>query len=328
LTAATALLKRVEQSPTFSPEVRAQMYTDRGWVYLHLRDNEQAIRDFNSALALNPQYARAYGRRGLAYRYLKDYQQALSDFDRAIALNPQDTWSYERRGRMYRKLGNYWRALEDFDRIVEQDSNYVWAYVHRGITYRLLKNYPQALAEFDHALEIKPHYASILAERGLTCLWMQNPGQAIIDYTHSKELDPYYIQNHNNWMAIWTGLCYKKPGLEVIEQLEMIATTDPAYPVASVCRGVAMWLRRDFEEALLVLEQAIQMAPEEFDPYFWKGMTCAYMGHDEEAIAAIERSLELDLPPILLTPLRCFKQDRPDFYQKYVVPLMARYDLA
>ncbi len=54
LTAATALLKRVEQSPTFSPEVRAQMYTDRGWVYLHLKDNEQAIRDFNSALALEP----------------------------------------------------------------------------------------------------------------------------------------------------------------------------------------------------------------------------------------------------------------------------------
>ena len=54
LTAANALLKRVEQSPTFSTEVRAQMYTDRGWVYLHLKENEQAIRDFNSALALKP----------------------------------------------------------------------------------------------------------------------------------------------------------------------------------------------------------------------------------------------------------------------------------
>jgi hypothetical protein len=51
------------------------------------------------------------------------------------------------------------------------------------------------------------------------------------------------------------------------------------------------------------------------------------LGHDEEAIAAIERSLELELPPILLTPLRWFEQDKPDFYQKYVVPLMARYDL-
>ncbi len=327
LTAATALLKRVEQSPTFSPEVRAQIYTDRGWVYLHLKENEQAISDFNRALALNPVYARAYGRRGLAYRYLKDYQHAMSDYDRAIELNPQDTWSYERRGRMYRKLGNYWRALEDFDRIVDLDSTYVWAYLHRGITYRLIKNYRQALAEFDHALEIRPHYASILAERGLTCLWMQNLRQAIIDYTHSKELDGYYLQNHNNWMAIWSGMCYERSGLEAIERLETIATTDPEIPSAFVCRGVARWLRRDFEGALQELEQAIQIAPEEWDAYFWKGMTYASLRRDEEAMMTIEKALELELPPILLAPLRWFEHDRPDFYQKHVVPLMARYDL-
>jgi hypothetical protein len=56
-------------------------------------------------------------------------------------------------------------------------------------------------------------------------------------------------------------------------------------------------------------------------------MTCASMGQDEEAIVAIERSLTLDMPPILLTPLRWFERDRPEFYQKNVVPLMVRYDL-
>jgi tetratricopeptide (TPR) repeat protein len=327
LTAASALLKRVEQSPTFSPDVRAQLYSDRGWVYLRLKEYEQAVSDFNSALALHPAYARAYGRRGLAYSFLNDSQHAISDFDRAIELNPQDTWSYERRGRTYRKFGNYRRALEDFDRVVEIDPNHAWAYVHRGITYRLLQDYEQALADFDRALELRPHYASILAERGLTCLWMRNLGQAIIDFTQSREIDFYYLQNHNNWMAIWSGMCYNRPDLEVIEQLEIIAATDPENPVAFVCRGVARWLRRDFEEALQELEQAIQIAPEEWDAYFWKGMTYASLGQDEQAIAAVEQSLELGLPPILLTPLRWFEQDRPDFYQQYVVPLMARYDL-
>ena len=88
-----------------------------------------------------------------------------------------------------------------------------------------------------------------------------------------------------------------------------------------------MWLLRNFEEAQLVLEQPIQLTPGASDPYFWKGMAYASLGHDEDAIAAIEHSLELELPPILLTPLRWFEQDRPEFYQKYVVPLMARYDL-
>jgi tetratricopeptide (TPR) repeat protein len=327
LTSATVLLKRVELSLSFSPDVRAQIYCDRGWAYLRLKENEHAIADFDRALALKPEYARAYGRRGLAYRFLKDYQRALVDFDRAIELNPQDTWTYERRGRIYRKLGNYWRAIEDFDRAVELDSSYFWAYFHRGITYRMLKDYQRALAEFDRALELKPHYSTIFAQKGLTNLWMRNIGQAVIDYTHSREIDFYYLQNHNNWMAIWSGMCCEIPDVEVIELLEIIATTDPENPVAFVCRGVVNWLRRNFEEALQELEQAIQIAPERWGSYFWKGMTYASLGQEEEAIAAVEQSLEEGLPPILLTPLRWFKQDKPDFYQKYVVHLMARNDL-
>ena len=128
-------------------------------------------------------------------------------------------------------------------------------------------------------------------------------------------------------MTIWLGMCQEKPDHEVIEQLERIAATNPENPVALVCRGVAMWLRKFNEEAMTELEQAMQRAPEEWGLYFWKGMVCASLGREEEAMAAIEKALEVELPPVLLTPLRWFEEDRPDFYQKYVVPLMAHYDL-
>src|SRR6266516_533989 len=94
-----------------------------------------------------------------------------------------------------------------------------------------------------------------LAERGLTSLWMQNLKQAVIEYTRSREIDFYYLQNHNNWMAIWSGMCYEIPDVEVIERLEILATTDPEAYAAFVCRGVAKWLRRNFDEALQELEQ-------------------------------------------------------------------------
>ncbi len=88
-----------------------------------------------------------------------------------------------------------------------------------------------------------------------------------------------------------------------------------------------MWLRGYYDEALEELLQAIERAPERWDAYFWKGMACISLDRDEEAIAAIEKALELELPPVLLAPLRWFAEDRPDFYEKYVVPLMTRYDL-
>jgi hypothetical protein len=86
-------------------------------------------------------------------------------------------------------------------------------------------------------------------------------------------------------------------------------------------------LKRNFEETLTLLGQAIKLKPDAPDPYFWKGMAYASLMQDELAMGAIEQSLDLELPPILLTPLHWIEQDRPDFYQHYVVPLMARYDL-
>jgi hypothetical protein len=56
-------------------------------------------------------------------------------------------------------------------------------------------------------------------------------------------------------------------------------------------------------------------------------MVLAYLGQDDEAKEAIEKSLELNLLPLLLSPLRWIDQDRPDFYRKYAVPLLARFEM-
>ena len=359
ITAASALLERVKLLPSFSPDLRVQIYSDRGWAYLHLKEYDKAINDFNNALALKPEYAWAYGSRGLVYRSLNENQRAIADFDRAIELNPKyawaygsrgrayhllknfqqaiddfdhvieldprNTWAYEQRGRVFSKLKDYRQAIEDFDRALELDSNYVWAYFHRGITYRKLKDYQQAIADFDRALELEPHNASIFAQRALTSLWMRNTRQAVIDYNHGWEIDSKYL--HNGWMTIWLGMCQEIPDLEVIEQLEIIATTNPENPVAFVCRGVAKWLGKFNQEAMAELEQAMQRAPDEWDPYFWKGMVCASLGREVESMAAVEKALEVELPPVLLIPLRWFEEDKSDFYHKYVMPLMARYNL-
>ena len=129
-------------------------------------------------------------------------------------------------------------------------------------------------------------------------------------------------------MVEWAGMDQKRPDAGMIERLEAIAALDQQDCWALICRGVALWLSRHYEEALILLDQAIELQPKISDPYFWKGMVYASLKQDASAMAVIEQSLELELPPILLAPLKWFEQDRPDFYQKYVVPLLARYDLA
>ena len=55
-----------------------------------------------------------YGNRATAYYSLGRYQEALRDYDRAIALNPNNPNSYNGRALTYRALGNFAAAQEDF----------------------------------------------------------------------------------------------------------------------------------------------------------------------------------------------------------------------
>ena len=47
---------------------------------------ERAIRDFDQALRLDPDYARAYFNRGLAYARGDQHDRARSDFQKALTL--------------------------------------------------------------------------------------------------------------------------------------------------------------------------------------------------------------------------------------------------
>ena len=141
----------------------------------------------------------------------------------------------------------------------------------------------------------------------------------------SWQLDP--TDMNYGWMIEFVDMCQKKPSLAMIERLETLAERNPESHYAYICKGVAHLLCREFEKALKELEQASKLDPDSEDAYFWISIAYASLGQDDEAKAAIDRSLELKLPPVLLTPLRWLGEDRQDFYEKYVEPLLTSYNV-
>ena len=360
LAAANVLVEKALRKTSYSSRLQAALYSLRGWSYFHLKEYHQALVDFDRALELDPDFIDAHDGRGWAYFKLHSYQRAIEHFDRMIELDPESPWTYHSRGWVYYWLKEYQRAIEDFDhaleldprmiaayngrgwarkglkeyqravedfnRIIELDPNFALAYYSRGRTYEALKNYEQAIADFNRALELDPsHHWATYNSRGYTYLWLKDLKHAEADFIRSWELDPSLVRN--GWMVHWTAMCQDKPDSAAVAQLEAIVAIDPQLDSAYICRGTAQYLRKRFEEALAELEQAIQLEPERWDAYFWKGMAYASLGRYEEAMSALEKALEVELPPILLTPLRWLEQDRPDFYERYVVPLFVRFDL-
>ena len=83
----------VAQQPTDNISARSvtdsQGYATRGQVLAKSGKNEEALAEFDRALALDPYNVQALYGRGLIYQGEKQYQQAIEDFTAANGLSPQ-----------------------------------------------------------------------------------------------------------------------------------------------------------------------------------------------------------------------------------------------
>ena len=67
---------------------KSEAYYNRGMVYFHFGQRDRAIKDFDEAIRLNPQFATAYYARGFAHQKLGRMARANQDFEEAIRINP------------------------------------------------------------------------------------------------------------------------------------------------------------------------------------------------------------------------------------------------
>jgi tetratricopeptide (TPR) repeat protein len=300
----------------------AKAYNNRAIAYRNLKQYERAIVDYDQAIALDPNYAAAYNNRGVTYRNLKQYERAIDDFNHALEIKFGNTLAYYNRGITYYLLKEYQRAIRNFDSALELNPKDTSAYFGRGTARYRLKEYEQAIQDFNHALTLDAKNNWSYHNRGVSFLGLGNIKQGLADCIKAQGINPTYVGHA--WMALWSEMCLNQAGEGEAEKFEAIAAVDPKHHIAYICRGVALWLRGNFEQSLIELEQAILLEPDEWDKYFWAGMACASLGRDQEAVGAIEHSLASGLPPVLLAPLRWLEQEKPEFYENYAKALLAR----
>jgi tetratricopeptide (TPR) repeat protein len=363
LTAATGLIELVSHTPTFSETLLARFYNKRGMAYYSRSDYQQAMQDFDQALALDPAYAGAYLLRGMAYSACKEYQQAITDFDQALVLDAGATFAYAHRGIAHLQRKDYEQAIMDFDwtqvlnpqlegalllrrlaswellayrpgkgevdQAIKLDPNDAQAYVQRGMASSYLSEGLQAIVDFDRALELDPSDALAYAGRGHVYLEMGEIERARVDLLSSQAFAPNDV--YVGLLLVWLDLSQLESlpdGPSFPERLEELAARDQQQPAAPVSRGVSLLLRGHLEEAEGTLDQALLLHPAMREAFFWKSMVCALLQRDEEARAALGQALagELPLARALLAPLRWLEQKRPDFYRNYAEAVMARSD--
>jgi tetratricopeptide (TPR) repeat protein len=137
----------------------ARQYFQSALAAMNEDKNQKAIKDFNEAIRLMPDYSRAYNLRGFTKRRIGDLKGALDDFNQAIKINKNWETSklhsaYNNRGKVKGMLGDRLGAIEDFDQAIKIYPDYAEAYKNRGTIKASLGQKQQALSDFQKAASL------------------------------------------------------------------------------------------------------------------------------------------------------------------------------
>jgi tetratricopeptide (TPR) repeat protein len=128
----------------------------RGDCKADLGDNESALKDYNSAIKIEPEYQYAYVTRCETRLQLEDRAGALRDCDTAVRLDATDALAYEDRADVQFQREAYDLALSDYDKAIQLGRSSAYVYAARCDTERLTGKQDRAKADCDKALAIDP----------------------------------------------------------------------------------------------------------------------------------------------------------------------------
>jgi tetratricopeptide (TPR) repeat protein len=178
----------------------------RGDSKADLGQNAEALKDYNSAIKISPEYQYAYVTRCETRLQLEDISGALADCENAIRLDATDALAYEDRGDVYFQREAYQLALSDYDKAIALGRANAYLFAARCDTERLVDKRVLAKADCEKALSIDPKSRRGLWARGRLALVEKRYTDGIAD------LNAYIAQNpkSSDTAYYFRGLAYNR----------------------------------------------------------------------------------------------------------------------
>jgi tetratricopeptide (TPR) repeat protein len=282
----------VKLSETFWPAPKdAPSFWERGINWLHKKEYDKAIQDFNEAIRLDPRWLPAYRDRGNAWSYKQDYDRAIVDYDVAIRLDPDCMFAYFHRGRAWFYKQDYDRAIKDLDVAIRLDPKDALSYLGRGHAWFYKQDYDRAIQDFDSAIRLDPKDALSYLRRGHTWACRQDYDRAIQDFDSTIRHDPNCMLAYFHRGQAWLN---KQNYDRAIRDFDEAIRLDPSYVRAYSDRGLAWFRKRDYDKAIKDYNEAIRLEPKCVVACYHRGLAWLNKQNYDRAIRDFDEAIRLD----------------------------------
>ncbi|XP_012411057.2 tetratricopeptide repeat protein 6 [Trichechus manatus latirostris] len=169
----------------------AEFLTNRGVIHEFMGQQQNAMKDYQAAISLNPEYSLAYFNAGNIYFHHRQFSQACDYFSKALQFDPEDEYALMNRAVTNTILKKYEEAEEDFANVVDSCPFWAAVYFNRANFYYCLKQYEIAEADLSKALSLKPNDALAYSLRAEVRGKIGLIEEAMADYNQALDIQEF-----------------------------------------------------------------------------------------------------------------------------------------
>ncbi|MGQ9611056.1 MAG: M48 family metalloprotease [bacterium] len=175
---------------------KAYDHYDKGEILQQKRNYNEALSEYNQAIALRNNIAKPYHGIGKVYYAQGKYNQAIEEYKKAISKDPDYIFAYNDLGVSLITTKQYEGALNYLKKAVQIYENYDDAWSNLGEAYYNLKQYPESIKSLEMAITLNENHPRAYTTLGLAYEASGNTQKAIESYEKAIKIAPK--ENYTN----------------------------------------------------------------------------------------------------------------------------------
>jgi tetratricopeptide (TPR) repeat protein len=271
ISACTAIIASQERSPT----ELAQAHVLRGTAYFNKGNYDNALKDYNEAIELDPSNPVASYDRGNIRNSVGQYKKAIDDYTKAIELKPTYAAAFNNRCFAYNAKADkgdkddYDRAVYDCRRAIQLDPKQMNSYLGLGNALNNKGEYDKSLQAYDDAIRWDDKNAKAFLGRCSVYIKISKFNDAIEACSQAVQLEASDPIGWNNrcWARAVVGQL--QSALDDCNQALKIHASDP-YSLDS--RALTFLKMGSFDQAIADYDQALLLQPGRTTSLYGRGI--------------------------------------------------------
>lgn len=250
----------------------------------------EALEAFSKSLEIKPS-AETWNNRGTAFNDLGRYDEAIRDFNQAIALAPDFLGAFHNRGKSLLLAGRIDQAEGAYDLALKINPNFPEGLIGRANVHMIKGQFLDALRLYEQATKISPHLPEAWVGAGNACNQLQRYSDAAGAFEKALEIKP---DSAEAWLGLANTnslSTYREAALEAYAKAIAIK---PYLAEAWNGRGFILNEMKRRDEALASFDRALEIKPKFAAALFGRGFLLSESGRYSDAAMSFQAALDAD----------------------------------